>query len=55
MITLSEAHLKELEAFIQDLPVKYGLPLINFLNKVAKESVQDPAGTASLEDTISED
>jgi hypothetical protein len=37
MITLSEEKLKELDMFIQDMPVKYGLPLINFINKLIEE------------------
>lgn len=43
MITLSEAHVKELETFIQELPTKYGLPLIQFLNKAAAESAEKAA------------
>ena len=37
MITLNETQLKELEAFIQEMPTKFGLPLLNFLNKIAQE------------------
>lgn len=36
MITLNETQVKELEAFIQEMPVKYGIPLINFFNDIAK-------------------
>jgi hypothetical protein len=37
MITLSEQNLKELEAFINEMPTKYGLPLLEFFSKLAKE------------------
>ena len=41
MIHLTEENLKELETFINDIPTKYGLPLLNFFNKLAQE--QKPA------------
>lgn len=37
MIQLSEEKLKELDMFIQEMPVKYGLPLIQFINKIIEE------------------
>lgn len=37
-VILNEQHIKELNNFIQDLPVKFGLPLLNFLNKVIQEA-----------------
>ena len=37
MITLSEEKLKELDMFIQELPTKFGLPLIQFINKIIEE------------------
>jgi hypothetical protein len=37
MITLNEEKLKELDMFIQEMPTKYGLPLINFINKIIEE------------------
>jgi hypothetical protein len=36
-IVLNQEKLQQLEAFIQEMPVKYGLPLIQFLNELAKE------------------
>jgi hypothetical protein len=33
-ITLSEAEIKQLDAFFQDMPTKYGLPLIQFFSKL---------------------
>ena len=37
MITLNEQQIKELEAFIQTIPTAYGLPLLQFLGKIAQE------------------
>lgn len=36
-IVLNQEKLQQLEAFIQEMPVKYGLPLIQFLSELAKE------------------
>jgi len=41
MINLSEENVKELEAFIQEMPVKYGLPLLQYLQKLAEEQKND--------------
>ena len=48
MITLNETQVKELEAFIQEMPTKFGLPLLNFLNKIAQE--QNPNGAEVVEE-----
>jgi len=37
MITLSEEKLKELAAFFQEMPTKFGLPLLQFFSKLAEE------------------
>jgi hypothetical protein len=37
MLTLTETQVKELEAFIQTIPTAYGLPLLQFLGKIAQE------------------
>ena len=37
-MNLTEEHLKQLDAFIQEMPVKFGLPLIQFFNKIKEES-----------------
>lgn len=46
MLQLSETQVKELEAFIQTIPTAYGLPLLQFLGKIAQEQnaqqVQEP-------------
>lgn len=33
-ITLTEADIKQLDAFFQEMPTKYGLPLIQFFSKL---------------------
>ena len=33
-LELSEEHLKQLEGFFQELPTKYGLPLIKFFGEL---------------------
>jgi hypothetical protein len=44
MITLSQENVKELETFIQELPTKYGVPLLEFFAKLAKEQkAEEPA------------
>ena len=35
-IIITQEQMKQLDAFIQDMPVKYGVPLINFFNEIAK-------------------
>lgn len=37
MLQLSEQQVKDLEAFIQTIPTAYGLPLLQFLGKIAQE------------------
>ncbi len=37
MLQLTESQVKELEAFIQTIPTAYGLPLLQFLGKIAQE------------------
>jgi hypothetical protein len=43
MITINETQLKELEAFINQIPTAYGLPLLQFLGKLNAE--QNPQTT----------
>ena len=47
MVTLNEKDLKDLNAFIQELPLKHGLPLLNFINA----KMQDQTKEASKEET----
>lgn len=42
MIKLSQEQVKELEAYIQEMPVKYGLPLLNFFQKLNAEQNPEP-------------
>jgi hypothetical protein len=37
MITINQEQIKELEAFINTIPTAYGLPLLQFLGKLAQE------------------
>ena len=37
MLQLSEQQVKELEQFINTIPTAYGLPLLQFLGKIAQE------------------
>jgi hypothetical protein len=37
MIQLNETQVKELEAFINQIPTAYGLPLLQFLGKLNAE------------------
>lgn len=37
MITINEQQLKDLEAFINQIPTAYGLPLLQFLGKLNAE------------------
>jgi hypothetical protein len=36
-VVLDEKSLTELNNFLQELPVKFGLPLLNFINQKIKE------------------
>lgn len=47
-LILKEQHLNELNAFLQEIPVKYGLPILNFLGKVAGESTEAPTQEATV-------
>jgi hypothetical protein len=42
MLTLTSETLQELDKFIQDMPVKYGLPLLNFINAKIQEQNELP-------------
>jgi hypothetical protein len=38
MITLNEEQVKQLEAILAELPMKFGVPILNILNAAAKPS-----------------
>lgn len=40
-IVITQEQMKQLDAFIQEMPVKYGVPLINFFNEIAKAKVEE--------------
>lgn len=40
-MNLTEEHLKQLDAFIQEMPVKFGLPLIQFFNSIKEQEKQE--------------
>ena len=46
MITLNETQVKELEAYLLEVPAKYANPILGFLGKLAQEQnpqqVQEP-------------
>jgi hypothetical protein len=37
MLTLSEEQVKQLEAILSELPMKYGVPILNILNAANQE------------------
>jgi hypothetical protein len=37
MITLNETQIKELEAYLLEVPAKYANPILGFLGKLAQE------------------
>jgi len=39
MLTLDEKDLQQLNLFIQEMPLKHGLPLLNFINGKIQEHV----------------
>jgi hypothetical protein len=43
MVTLNEKDLKDLNAFIQELPLKHGMPLLNFINAKIQEQTKEVA------------
>jgi hypothetical protein len=47
MITINQDQIKELEAFINQIPTQYGLPLLQFLGKLNAEQNQPQETTES--------
>jgi hypothetical protein len=33
-IILNEEQLKALDSFLQEMPMKYGMPIVNFINEI---------------------
>ena len=49
MFTLEESAVKELELFIQEIPLKYGLPIMNILQKsLSKQEQVEPEKVEGL-------
>jgi hypothetical protein len=45
MLTLTEQDIKQLNDFLQEMPLKHGLPLLNFFNaKAAEQQKQNNVG-----------
>lgn len=47
-IVLNEENLKNLEAYISEMPTKLGLPLINFLNQLGQEQANEKSPMESV-------
>jgi hypothetical protein len=47
MITINQDQIKELEAFINQIPTQYGLPLLQFLGKLNAEQNPPQESTES--------
>ena len=42
MLTLNQSEVKEIQDYINELPTKYGVPLLNYLNMKIQEQNQQP-------------
>jgi hypothetical protein len=40
-IVITQEQMKQLDSFIQEMPVKYGVPLINFFNELSKAQAEE--------------
>jgi hypothetical protein len=49
-IVLNEENLKNLEAYISEMPTKLGLPLINFLNQLGQQQTNEASSMESVTD-----
>lgn len=41
MITLEEKHIEEIKAYLAELPLKYALPLVQYIENIIKEQQAD--------------
>ena len=48
MITINEQQLKDLEAFLVEMPAKFANPILQFLSKIAQEQ-NPPVEEAKLD------
>jgi hypothetical protein len=49
MMILTEDQVKELDNFIAEMPLKYGLPLLQFFNKIHEEQKESDVVKTQLE------
>ena len=49
MITLKDEQLKDLEAFLLEVPAKYANPILQFLSKIAQEQAPKEASEVEVE------
>lgn len=55
-MTLTEQHLNQIDAFIQEMPTKYGIQLINFFNEIqAQEKKQREKSESQAQENIEKD
>ena len=56
MLTLDEKSINELNTFVQEMPTKYGLPLLNFLNtKIQEQSKKVDGGVPEPDPELKEE
>jgi hypothetical protein len=48
-MNLTEQHLKDLEAFLLEVPAKYANPILQFLSKIAQEQAPKEASEVEVE------
>jgi hypothetical protein len=41
-IILNEEQIKALDAYLQELPMKYGMPIVNYLNEIIASQEEEP-------------
>jgi hypothetical protein len=41
MITLNEEQVKQLEQILSELPMKFGVPILNILNEASKPTAEE--------------
>jgi hypothetical protein len=41
MLTLSEEQVKQLESILAELPMKFGVPILNILNEASKPTAEE--------------
>lgn len=49
MIKLNERQVKQLEALLQELPMKYGVPLVNLIRSFGEENLKAEANATDVQ------